>query len=323
MIKKSDIFKIKSNRDFEILALKIFKFQYKNNKIYRSYCDLININSLNVKNSNDIPFLPIEFFKNKKILSSTKSIEKVFKSSGTSGSNLSNHYITNLKLYEKSFIKSFEYFFGDIKNFTILALLPSYMENSSSSLIYMVENLIKRTKKNNSGFYLNNDDYLYEILVNIKNSKTLLIGVSYALLDLIEKRKFKLSNTIILETGGMKGRRKEIIRQELHDKLKKGFGVKQISSEYGMTELLSQSYSLKNGIFKCPPRMKVLIREPQDALSIKKNGLTGGINVIDLANIYSCSFIETQDLGKKIDNNSFEVIGRFDNSDVRGCNQMV
>jgi hypothetical protein len=323
MINYESIFKIKTIDDFESMAVKIFKYQFDNNKIYRSFCDLINKNPSDITNSNQIPFLPIKFFKSHTVLSSNQSIEKKFISSGTTNTNLSTHYITDLKLYESSFENSFKYFFGDIKEFTILALLPSYLENKNSSLIYMADKLIKKTNRKNSGFYLDNYIELKDKLIELKKEKVILIGVTFALLNLIEKFNFKLPNLTIVETGGMKGRRKEMIRNELHTKLINGFGTNLICSEYGMTELLSQAYSTNNGIFQCPPWMKIHIREPQDALSFKKNGITGGVNVIDLANINSCSFIATEDLGKKNDENNFEILGRFDNSDIRGCNLLV
>ena len=323
MINYENIFKIKTIDDFESMAVKIFKYQFDNNKIYRSFCDLINKNPSDITNSNQIPFLPIKFFKSHIVLSSNQSIEKKFISSGTTNTNLSTHYITDLKLYESSFENSFKYFFGDIKEFTILALLPSYLENKNSSLIYMADKLIKKTNRKNSGFYLDNYIELKDKLIELKNEKVILIGVTFALLNLIEKFNFKLPNLTIVETGGMKGRRKEMIRNELHTKLINGFGTNLICSEYGMTELLSQAYSTNNGIFQCPPWMKIHIREPQDALSFKKNRITGGVNVIDLANINSCSFIATEDLGKKNDENNFEILGRFDNSDIRGCNLLV
>ena len=323
MINYESIFKIKTIDDFESMAVKIFKYQFDNNKIYRSFCDLINKNPSDITNSNQIPFLPIKFFKSHTVLSSNQSIEKKFISSGTTNTNLSTHYITDLKLYESSFENSFKYFFGDIKEFTILALLPSYLENKNSSLIYMADKLIKKTNRKNSGFYLDNYIELKDKLIELKNEKVILIGVTFALLNLIEKFNFKLPNLTIVETGGMKGRRKEMIRNELHTKLINGFGTDLICSEYGMTELLSQAYSTNNGIFQCPPWMKIHIREPQDALSFKKNGITGGVNVIDLANINSCSFIATEDLGKKNNENNFEILGRFDNSDIRGCNLLV
>ena len=230
-----------------------------------------------------------------------------------------------MSLYEESYRLAFAQFYGNIEDYVILALLPSYLEREGSSLIYMVKDLIERTNNPESGFYLNQYDALIEKLIELDHAgqNVILIGVTYALLDLIEKRKFNLKNTIIMETGGMKGKRKEMIREELHSELCTGFGVSAIHSEYGMTELLSQAYSLGNGIFECPSWMQILIRDTEDALTYIENGKTGGINVIDLANINSCSFIATQDLGKKQPNNSFEVLGRFDNSDIRGCNLMV
>ena len=286
---------------------KIFEFQFNNNNIYRSFCDLINKSPSDVTNSKQIPFLPIKFFKSHKVISSNKSIEKTFISSGTTKTNFSKHHITDLKIYESSFENSFKYFFGDIKKYTILALLPSYLENENSSLIYMINKLILKTNNKNSGFYLNNYDELKGKLISLKNEKVLLFGVTFALLNLVEKFKFQLPNLTVIETGGMKGRRKEIIREELHFIIKQGFGTDLVCSEYGMTELLSQAYSQKNGIFQCPPWMKIHIREPQDALSFKNNGLTGGVNIIDLANINSCSFIATDDLGRNKNESEFEI----------------
>ena len=323
MINVKDIFEIKTDDEFELIANKIFRFQFNNNSIYRSFCDLINKNPSDVTNSKQIPFLPIKFFKSHKVITSNKSIEKTFISSGTTKTNFSKHHITDLKIYESSFENSFKYFFGDIKKYTILALLPSYLENENSSLIYMINKLILKTNNKNSGFYLNNYDELKGKLISLKNEKVLLFGVTFALLNLVEKFKFQLPNLTVIETGGMKGRRKEIIREELHFIIKQGFGTDLVCSEYGMTELLSQAYSQKNGIFQCPPWMKIHIREPQDALSFKNNGLTGGVNIIDLANINSCSFIATEDLGRNKSENEFEILGRFDNTDIRGCNLMV
>ncbi|PNQ75084.1 acyl transferase [Hanstruepera neustonica] len=325
MIDPKAIFNITSEEAFETLALKIFEYQFENNIVYRSFCDLLYKHPSEVNAVNDIPFLPIEFFKTKQIISSHKPIEKIFTSSGTTGSITSKHCITDLPLYENSFNEGFKQFYGQIEDYTILALLPSYLEREGSSLVYMVDYLIKASNNNHSGFYLNDYDQLKTKLMALDSSgkKTILIGVSYALLDLVENYPFDLKNTIIMETGGMKGRRKELVRDELHTILKSGFGVDSIHSEYGMTELLSQAYSKGNGIFECPPWMKVLIRDPEDALSIQKINKTGGINVIDLANINSCSFIATQDLGSLNQNGSFEIIGRFDNSDIRGCNLMA
>jgi len=282
-------------------------------------------NPINLNEINKIPFLPISFFKTKKILSVDK-FEKVFYSSGTTTSSRSKHFISNLKLYQESFINNFTLNYGDINKYTIIALLPNYYENKDSSLIHMVEKLIKLTKSNKSGFYLDDYSKLSKKLIelDIKNErKTILIGVPYALLDLVDFNQFKLNNTIIMETGGMKGKRKEMVREELHEKLKLGFGVNQIHSEYGMTELLSQAYSKGEGIFKTPKWMKVIIRDINDAQNLHFNKKSGAINIIDLANYNSCSFIATDDMGKSINETEFEVIGRVDNSDMRGCNLLV
>jgi hypothetical protein len=325
MISKNDIFTISNQKQFEKTALKVFRFQHENNKIYREFCELLKVEKGSVKSVQQIPFLPIQFFKSHEILSSTDAIQEAFTSSGTTGMITSKHLITDLTLYEKSYRNAFSEFYGNIEDYAVLALLPSYLERTGSSLIYMVKDLIELSNNENSGFYLNNYDELISKLVELDHlgQNVLLIGVTYALLDLIEQQNFQLKNTIIMETGGMKGKRKEIIREELHELLCKGFGVSSIHSEYGMTELLSQAYSLGNGIFECPNWMNILIRDTEDALTYVDTGKTGGINVIDLANINSCSFIATQDLGKKYGNNSFEVLGRFDNSDIRGCNLMV
>jgi len=321
---ENKIFTITTNEEFNAIALEVFQFQYKNVKVYQEFCDLLNVKPSSVKTLKDIPFLPISFFKSHRVITKNSTYEKIFTSSGTTGSITSKHYISTLNLYNESFSKAFTQFFGEVENLCILALLPSYLERDGSSLVYMVDALIKQSNNTHSGFYLNNTSDLIEKLEFIEKThqKTLLLGVSYALLDLIEAKQFQLKNTIIMETGGMKGRRREMIKQELHSILKKGFGVSQIYSEYGMTELLSQAYSKGNGIFTCAPWMKVLTRDTEDAQTyITKK--TGGINVIDLANIHSCSFIATQDLGKVYKDGSFEILGRFDDSDIRGCNLMV
>ena len=325
MIPSQDIFTISSAKQFEKIALKVFRYQYENNAIYREFCDLLKTDKGAVKSLEQIPFLPIQFFKSHEVLSSSEPVQKTFTSSGTTGIITSKHLITDVTLYEQSYRNAFSEFYGNIEDYAVLALLPSYLERSGSSLIYMVQDLIELSTNENSGFYLHNYDELISKLLELDaaGQNVILIGVTYALLDLIENQKFQLKNTLIMETGGMKGKRKEIIREELHTVLCEGFGVSSIHSEYGMTELLSQAYSLGNGIFECPSWMNILIRDPEDALTYVSNGKTGGINVIDLANINSCSFIATQDLGKKYPNNSFEVLGRFDNSDIRGCNLMV
>ena len=325
MINTNDIFSIATKTEFKAIALEVFRFQFENNTVYRSFCDLLYVNPSDVKELNQIPFLPIQFFKSHQVLNSQNPIETTFISSGTTGQTTSKHHVTDLAVYKDSFKKGFQHFYGNIEDYTILALLPNYLERKGSSLVYMVDQLIKDSKKTDSGFYLNNLDELKDTLIQLdkKEEKVLLIGVSFALLDLIEAYSFKLKNTVIMETGGMKGQRKELIREQLHALLKQGFGVNQIHSEYGMTELLSQAYSKGNGVFNCPPWMTILTRDPEDALTVFNTNKTGGVNVIDLANINSCAFIATQDLGRLLPNGDFEVVGRFDNSDIRGCNLMV
>ena len=322
---QNNIFNIQTPEDFKQVALAVFKHQFKNNKVYRSFCDLLYVHPSDVRSVEEIPFLPIQFFKSKKILSSLEEVKETFTSSGTTGTLKSKHFVTDINLYRESYQKGFAHFYGNIEDYVILALLPNYLERKGSSLVYMVEDFIQKTKNPESGFYLNNIEELVKKLTALdkKGQKTLLIGVSFALLDVVEMQQFNLKNTLIMETGGMKGRRKELVREELHQLLQDGFGVTKIHSEYGMTELLSQGYSNGNGVFETPPWMKVLARDTEDALTIHKAGKTGGINVIDLANYNSCSFIATQDLGKVHKKGTFEIIGRFDNSDIRGCNLMV
>ena len=322
---QNNIFNIQTQEEFKQVALNVFKHQFKNNKVYRSFCDLLYIHPSSVTKVEEIPFLPIQFFKSRKILSSLEEVQETFTSSGTTGSITSKHFVTDINLYKESYLKGFSHFYGNIEDYVVLALLPNYLEREGSSLVFMVDDLIQKSKNSESGFYLNNIEELAKKLTELdkKGQKVLLIGVSFALLDLIETAQFNLKNTIIMETGGMKGRRKELVREELHQILQNGFGVSEIHSEYGMTELLSQGYSNGNGVFDTPPWMKILTRDTEDALTIQQIGKTGGINVIDLANYNSCSFIATQDLGKVHKNGTFEVIGRFDNSDIRGCNLMV
>jgi phenylacetate-coenzyme A ligase PaaK-like adenylate-forming protein len=325
LVTPSDIFSISSQKQFEKIALKVFRLQYDNNAVYRTFCEHLKVDKQDIKLVSQIPFLPIQFFKSHDIVTGNHTIQATFTSSGTTGSATSRHLVTDLSLYESSYYQAFCQFYGNIEDYVILALLPSYLEREGSSLIYMVNDLIAKTNNTDSGFYLNNYDEIIQKLIALEDSgqNVILIGVTYALLDLLEKQKFQLQNTIIMETGGMKGKRKELIREELHKILCDGFGVASIHSEYGMTELLSQAYSLGNGVFECPPWMQILIRDTEDALQYVADGKTGGINVIDLANINSCSFISTQDLGKINPNATFEVLGRFDNSDIRGCNLMV
>ena len=322
---QESIFNIQTPEDFKQVALEVFKHQFKNNKVYRSFCDLLYIHPSSVSKVDEIPFLPIQFFKNRKVIASLDEVKETFTSSGTTGSLTSKHFVTNINLYKESYLKGFAHFYGNIEEYTVLALLPNYLERKGSSLVFMVDDLINKSKNPESGFYLDNIEELANKLTELdqKGQKTLLIGVSFALLDLIELKQFNLKNTILMETGGMKGRRKELIRDDLHQILQNCFGVDKIHSEYGMTELLSQGYSNGNGVFETPPWMKILTRDTEDALTIQQVGKTGGINVIDLANYNSCSFIATQDLGKAHKNGTFEIIGRFDNSDIRGCNLMV
>jgi phenylacetate-coenzyme A ligase PaaK-like adenylate-forming protein len=323
------LFEIKTNAEFEKAALAIFRLQYESCLVYRQFCDVLKINAAEIKSVNDIPFLPVEFFKSHSVVTSSvveKPHSKTFTSSGTTGSIQSKHHVSDISIYEQSFRKGFELFYGNIEDYSLLALLPSYLEREGSSLVYMANDLMAATKNPDSGFYLHNLNELSEKLKSIlaKGQKVILLGVTYALLDLAEQLTTPLSGkVIIMETGGMKGKRKELLREELHQILSEKFEVKTIHSEYGMTELLSQAYSKGNGIFNCPPWMKVLIRDVNDPLKILEPGKTGGINVIDLANINSCSFIATQDLGILHNDNSFEVSGRFDNSDLRGCNLMI
>jgi phenylacetate-coenzyme A ligase PaaK-like adenylate-forming protein len=318
------IFSIKNPEDFERLAIEVFRYQYENTEVYRQFCDFLKVAPASVKKIENIPFLPIQFFKSHRVISKSVSESITFTSSGTTGSITSKHHVSDLNLYEKSFLTAFELFYGNPSEYTILALLPSYIERGGSSLVYMAANLIETSAIEHSGFYLNDINALIEKLNFLENTnqKTILLGVSYALLDLIEKQKFKLKNTIVMETGGMKGKRKELVKDELHSILKNGFGVDRIHSEYGMTELLSQAYSIGEGVFHTPPWMKIRTRDTEDALSFVHEK-TGGINVIDLANLHSCSFIATQDLGRLRKDGSFEILGRFDTSDIRGCNLMV
>jgi len=324
-IKRNDIFGIKTDAEFEALTLETFRYQYHENQIYREFCQHLNRPETSIKKVSQIPFLPISFFKTKKVVASSTESKIIFTSSGTTGNSTSSHFVQDLQLYQESYLTAFQYFYGKVSDYCILALLPSYLEREGSSLIYMVDDLIKKSSHPYSGFYLDDLDGLQKKLhqLDAQGIKVLLIGVSFALLDLIEKYHFKLKNTIVMETGGMKGRRKEIVREELHQSLQQGFGVSQIHSEYGMTELLSQAYSKGSGVFKSPPWMKIMIRDTEDPLSFTKDKKTGGVNIIDLANINSCSFIATQDLGTVYKDGSFEILGRFDHSDIRGCNLIV
>ena len=314
------IFNISNEDEFNSTALEVFNFQYKNVPIYKSYVDLLKIENDKLSSYKEIPFLPIHFFKEHNVISNNMSVEKTFLSSGTTQKKRSKHLVHCIKLYEKSFNLGFNYFYGNPNEWTILALLPSYLEQGDSSLIYMVNNFIQNSNSSESNYIKLKLSSFKNLVKELKNKKVLLIGVSYALLELSELDSFDLGNWIVMETGGMKGRRKEIVREELHEKLKTAFNVDSVHSEYGMTELLSQAYSNKNGLFKTPPWMKFIIRDFEDPYSIAKINNSGGINIIDLANIYSCSFIETQDIGREVTKGEIEILGRFDQSEVRGCN---
>jgi len=318
-----EIFNIHSEQEFVKICLQIYELQMDNNPIYSTYSQIILKGEI-PKKLEEIPFLPIEFFKTEQIICVTQKIEEIFLSSGTKG-NQSKHLVSDLSIYENSFQNAFQLFYGDITDYCILSLLPNYRQREGSSLIYMVDDLIKRSKHPKSGFYLNNYKEVSETILELERNgqKTLLIGVSYALLDLAKDYPMNLENTIIMETGGTKGKRKELLKEELHKILKEAFSLDSIHSEYGMTELLSQSYSEGDNIFKTPPWKKVLIRDVNDPLTILGKNRSGGINIIDLANIYSCPFIATQDLGRLHEDGSFSVLGRFDNSDLRGCNLLV
>ena len=322
---RSQVFGIKDNASFEKLALELFAYQYGNNPVYKLFVDSLGRKITEVNEVTDIPFLPISFFKTHKVLCGTQEPQVIFSSSGTSGTERSSHVVSDTSLYEESFRKAFKIFYGDIKEFTVLALLPSYLERNDSSLVYMVNDFIKQSGSAHSGFYLGNLGELVEKLAALKKErrKVLLLGVSFALLEFAEQYSLELGNTVVMETGGMKGRRKEIVREELHAILTSRLGIDQIHSEYGMTELLSQAYSSGQGIFKCPPWMKIFSRDISDPLAIKKDGGRGGINVIDLANINSCAFIATDDMGVVDPDGSFTVLGRLDNSEMRGCNLML
>src|SRR6187551_2390402 len=317
------VFSVTEN-GFRQLALDIFHFQYGANSVYRSYVNALGITPSTVDEIEKIPFLPISFFKTDEIKSGKFNAEVIFKSSGTTQTINSQHHVKDVSIYARSFTSAFEKMYGDLNEWCVLGLLPSYLEKGDSSLVYMVDSFIKQSQHLQSGFYFYDLDKLKKTLFSLErsNQKTLLIGVTYALLDLAERFPVALKNTIIMETGGMKGRREELTRMEVHERLGKAFGNTEIHSEYGMTELLSQAYAKKQGRFQCPPWMKVLIRDDEDPLSIQHSGpgvVSGGISIIDLANVYSCSFIATDDVGKLYPDKSFEVLGRMDGSDLRGC----
>lgn len=323
---EKNIFSIASESDFLALSLSIFNFQAIQNPVYAQWIKLLRIDPANVKTLEQIPFLPIEFFKTHQVVSSPIGQNSIqFTSSATTSQIPATHFVSDISIYEKSFLKGFEVFYGQPSEFCFLALLPNYLQRKGSSLVFMCNKLIKDSKHPLSGFFLDEIEKLIGIIEDLKKTKqkVILIGVSYALMDLCDKGIHLNDNFMVMETGGMKGTRKELLKSELHAYLKNGFKINNIHSEYGMTELLSQAYSLGNEEFSSPPWMKFLIREIEDPLKIRTDHKTGGINVIDLANVNSCSFIATKDLGKINDNNKLELMGRYDNSDVRGCNLMV
>jgi len=319
------VFSIRSEKEFSDAALAIFRHQAVHCLPYLQFIGHLGIDPLTVDNVADIPYLPISFFKSHRVVSGEEKEEMIFSSSGTTGMVQSRHFVTDLSLYEHSFNDAFAQFYGTAEDTCLLALLPSYLERDGSSLIYMIDALLKQSRHPDSGYFLHNHHDLYQKLVMLKEKgqKTILIGVTYALLDFLETYQLDFPELIVMETGGMKGKRKEMVREELHDILKSGFGVNAIHSEYGMTELLSQAYSDGEGIFRCPGWMKIILRDTNDPLTLLRSNQTGGINIIDLANINSCSFIATQDLGRVFPDGSFEVLGRFDNADIRGCNLLV
>lgn len=312
-------------RSFEQLALEVFQYQAQHNEVYRRYIELLKIDYSSISKIDEIPFLPISLFKTHTVYAGVGAPEATFSSSGTTGVETSKHNVAKLSVYETSFLNGFKLFYGNPKDYCILALLPSYLERQGSSLVYMVQRLIEESGHKSSGFFLNNHDELVRILLEQEkiNQTTVVVGVTFALLDLANRFTLNLSNTVVMETGGMKGRGKELVRSDMHDILKKSLGIKSVHSEYGMTELLSQAYSKGDGIFETPPWMKVLTRDPYDPFSLMSFGQSGAINVIDLANIYSCSFIQTDDLGMVYPNGTFSILGRMDGSQIRGCNLLV
>ncbi|UCS93634.1 acyl transferase [Echinicola marina] len=316
--------------NFDELALGLFKFQAGENEVYKAYLDARGINSEEVQRVEDIPFLPIGFFKSHQVICGESALfSDFYSSSGTTGQITSRHYVWSSDFYLNHAETLFESFYGELSDFHVLALLPAYLERKGSSLVAMADHFIKKSNSDQSGFYLYNYQELIEKLQYLKSvndgKKVLLLGVTFALLDLAERYEEKfpqMSNLIVMETGGMKGRRKEMIREEVHDIYKSAFKVDPIHSEYGMTELMSQAYSKGNGKYLLPRSMKVFLRDVNDPLSWSKKA-QGGVNIIDLANFHSCAFIETQDLGRFDEDGMLEILGRFDNSEVRGCNLMV
>jgi len=321
---KDNIFSV-TDSTFQAIALQVFQMQYEGVEVYQRFCQSLKATPSSVKRLADIPFLPVEFFKSYEVIMMGQTTETIFESSGTTGSIPSRHYVTDLKVYERSFLKGFEHFYGSPEDYVILGLLPSYLERNNSSLVYMVNRLVQLSGKKESGFFLHEHEALANLLLQLKERKqnTILIGVTFGLLDFVEEYKIDFPDLIVMETGGMKGRREELLREEVHEKLCKGFGVKKIHSEYGMTELLSQGYSKGDGIFETPPWLKIFTRDLYDPLKVLEKGRSGAINIIDLANINSCSFIATNDIGGINADGTFQIIGRMDNAEIRGCNLMV
>ncbi|MFN8300528.1 MAG: acyl transferase [Chitinophagales bacterium] len=313
-----------NDADFEEVALQVFRYQYQSVELYGRFCGAFGKTPDTVKTWIDIPFLPISFFKTHKVLAKDKQSALVFESSGTTGMVSSKHYVAEPALYERSFLKAFQQFYGNPEDYTILALLPSYLERGNSSLVYMADKLINLSGHAESGFFLHDFEKLHNVLKQLKEQgrKTLLLGVTYALLDFAEQFPILFPDLLVMETGGMKGRREELTRPEVHEILTKGFGVKTIHSEYGMTELLSQGYSKGNGIFTLPAWMRIVPRDVYEPTNLVAPGETGAVNVIDLANLYSCSFIATNDMCRLHNDGSFEILGRMDNAELRGCNLM-
>lgn len=324
-ILRETIFQISSEAQFRELAMAVFRYQARENPVYRSWLEALKISPEHIHRPEEIPFLPVELFKTQQVISGDMVPVLSFQSSGTTGAATSTHYVADPDLYRESFLRGFEHFYGNVNQQVIIGLLPAYLERPGSSLVYMCEGLIRASEQPESGFYLYNHDELLALLerLAIRQQSTWLIGVSFALLDLAEKEPPVWPGLTVVETGGMKGRRREMIREELHETIRKSWPVQRLHSEYGMTELLSQAYLTDRGRFQCPPWMQVLIRDTNDPLALLPDGRTGGVNVIDLANLDSCSFIATQDLGKKYPDGSFDILGRFDNSDIRGCNMLV
>lgn len=325
---KQTIFEIQTEEDFRLACLETFLYQYDNVEVYKKFVDYLNINPLSINQVSDIPFLPIEMFKNHLVLDKNSGAESYFQSSGTTQMNRSKHYIADFSLYEESIYKSFEQFIGKPEDYIFLGLLPNYSENPHSSLIYMVDYLMKKSNQPENGYFLYNHQELFDLLQTLTDKKVILFGVSFALLDFLDycnsnSQTLQFSNSVtVIETGGMKGRKEEMTKDELLKIFQNGFNTENIYSEYSMTELLSQAYSLGDNIYKSPNWMRILVRNTEDPFSYVDDGKTGAINIIDLANRHSCSFIATQDLGN-VKNGTFQVLGRIDHSDIRGCSLLV